>query len=194
MQLIKAGLLASFLALGLPGLTPALAADKPATTSNADAQASEASIRELMEVTHARKMLDDMTVNVQGMLRKQIQQTMPESGLNEKQRQILDDMQTQIVKVFTDEMKWDNLEPMFVEIYRKSFTQGDIDDLIAFYKSKTGQKMLARMPLVMQNSMQFMQTRMQSLVPKLQQIEADARARLKAAGAQNQQPAQPRKN
>ncbi len=199
LQFVKAGLLASFLALGLAGLTPALAADKPAAAaatpaSKADAPASEASIRELMEITHSRKMLDDMMANVQAMLRKQIQQTTPESGLNEKQKQILNDMQAKMVKLFTDDMKWENMEPVFIEIYQKTFTQGDIDDLITFYKSKTGQKMLAKMPLIVQNSMQIMQDRMQSLIPKLQQIEADTQAQLKAAREQNPEPNKPRKN
>ncbi len=197
MQFTKAGLLAALLALGLIGLTPALAADKAPAAAPAgtpEAPASEASIRELMEITHSRKMLDDMMANVQVMLRKQIQQTAPENGLNEKQKQILNDMQEKTLKLFTDEMKWESLEPVFIDIYRKSFTQDDIDGLIAFYKSRTGQKMLSKMPMVMQNSMQIMQERMQSLIPKLQQIENDTQAQLKAAREQNQEAAKPRKN
>lgn len=53
-------------------------------------------------------------------------------------------------------------------IYDKSFTLSDLEGVIAFYKSKVGQKLLAKMPTITQESMASGQAWGQSLVPKLQ--------------------------
>jgi len=43
-----------------------------------------------------------------------------------------------------------------VDIYEKHFTEGDIDDLTIFYQSKTGQKMLDKMPHITKDIMTVM--------------------------------------
>lgn len=41
-----------------------------------------------------------------------------------------------------------------VPVYQKHFTKGDIDNLVAFYSSPTGEKILREMPSVMADAMQ----------------------------------------
>jgi hypothetical protein len=43
-----------------------------------------------------------------------------------------------------------------VPVYQKHLTKGDIDGLVAFYSSPTGQKMLKELPEIMAESMQTM--------------------------------------
>ncbi len=179
MRFIKNGLLVLFLVLGVSGLNAALAADA------ADAPASEASIREMMELTQSRKMLDGALLQVQGMMKKQAQQAMSEGRHTPEQQKILGDMQDKMMAVYKEEMSWDKMEPMFIEIYKKSFTQGEVEGVNAFYRTKAGQAMLAKMPVVMQNTMQAMQTHMQSLQPKLEKIENDAKAQMAEAESKN---------
>lgn len=171
MQFIRISLCAILLVLGTISKS-AFAADVPA---------SEASIRELIEVTQSRKMLDGLMAQTAIMLKAQIQQSIPGKKYTAKQQEILNEMQNKIVAVFIDEMKWESLEPMFVDIYKKSFTQSDMDDMISFYKSKAGQNMIAKMPLVMQNTMQAMQGRMALLMPKLEKIQNETITQMKAA-------------
>ncbi len=200
MQFIKAGLLASFLALGLTGLNPALAADKAAAATAAapagtpEAPASVASIREMMEITHVREMLEDLMGSVRGMFKNEIRQSMAGRQLNARQQEIFADMQTQMMAEFDNEMKWEALEPLFVEIYRKSLSQADVDGAIAFYKTKAGQDILAKMPAIMQNSKEAMREYLDAMEPRMKKIEDDAKARIAAAGNDPQDKAKPRKD
>jgi hypothetical protein len=166
MKLLKAAL------LFLLAIQPAMAAETPA---------SDQSIRELMEVTRSRQMLDATLAQVDQVMQQSMQQAVAGTELNAEQQKVMADMRGRIVALFKNEMKWETLEPMFVEIYRKSLSQGDVDGMLAFYRTETGQAVINKMPLVMQNTMVAMQARMASMTPKLQELQADAVERMKAA-------------
>ncbi len=66
----------------------------------------------------------------------------------------------------------------------------------AFFRTPTGQSVIAKMPIVMQQNMQGMQGRMADMIPRIQQIEKDMGAQLQAqresqAGSAPSQSAQP---
>jgi uncharacterized protein len=86
-----------------------------------------------------------------------------------------------MMAVLGEELDWNTLEPIYADIYTQSFTQQEIDGMIAFYKSEPGQAVLAKMPIVMQKTMQAMQARMASMMPKIEKIRLDAMTQLKAA-------------
>lgn len=49
---------------------------------------------------------------------------------------------------------WDEVMKAMMPAYKKHFTKGDIDTLIAFYSSPTGQKLLRELPAIMGESME----------------------------------------
>lgn len=77
-------------------------------------------------------------------------------------------------RFFKEEMSWDKMEPLFVDVYKKSFSQSDVDGMIQFYKTPAGQSVVKKMPLVMQNSMQVMQQRMSTVMPKIMQLTEES--------------------
>jgi hypothetical protein len=69
---------------------------------------------------------------------------------------------------------------MYVRIYQKSFNQQEIDSLIAMYKSPAGQMLLAKMPIVLQNTMGEMQQLMQPVMQRIQRMQQDVVAQMQA--------------
>jgi hypothetical protein len=53
-------------------------------------------------------------------------------------------------------MPWEQMTQATVPVYQKHFTNGDINNLIAFYSSPTGQKFLHEIPEVTGENMQAM--------------------------------------
>ena len=80
-----------------------------------------------------------------------------------------------------EEMTWDKLRPLYVQIYQESFTQEEIDGLIAFYESPAGVAFVEKMPFVMQKSMSIMQSRMAPMMEKMKAAIKEAIAEPKAA-------------
>jgi hypothetical protein len=90
-------------------------------------------------------------------------------------------MRSKINALFKEQMKWAALEPAFVDIYRKSFSQREIDGMLSFYQSETGRAVITKMPVVMQHTMQFTQNLMSDLLPKIQEMQIETIELLKAA-------------
>lgn len=152
---------------------------KPArSASEAHKSASEAQVRQLMEVAGVNRMLSEMAsqINTQlaGMMQGQLP-CVPASYWNgfltsEGFRQVTDAV---------------------VPVYQKHFSAADIEGLIRFYRSPLGKKMVAQMPAVMSESMQAGQAwgrdRAQAMLADLQKSgRIDAQGRCPAT-----QPASP---
>jgi hypothetical protein len=133
----------------------------------ADTKPSDQSIRELMRVAESRKMLDSMMGQYDMVMKSSMQQALEGENFTPEQQKQLDVFLTEITLAFKQEMNWDRLEPLFVKIYRDSFSQEEVDGMLAFYKSPAGQAVIHKMPLVLQNTM----TEMQKLMgPALQKV------------------------
>lgn len=149
----------------------------------ADAPASEATVREFLAVTKAKDVLDSVWGQIDQSMDMGIKAALNGQAVTPEQQKIIDGMRSKIVAIFKDELAWDKLEPVFLEVYEKSFTQKELEPIIAFYKTPAGQAMVAKMPVVMQNTNAAMVGRIQAMMPRIQQMERDMMADLKAQGA-----------
>ncbi len=86
-----------------------------------------------------------------------------------------------MVTLLKNEYKWEILEPKFIQIYKDSLTQDEVDGMIAFYKTPSGQTVIKKMPVIMQQSMMASQSMTQALIPKMQEIQQEFIAEIKAA-------------
>lgn len=157
-------------------LQPAFAADP--------APASDASIKELLKITESQKLIDESMKNVDNMMLNSMRRALSGQKLVPDDQKIIDAMRAKMTALLKEEMTWEKFEPRVIDIYRKTFSQEEIDGMTAFYKSKAGQAVVAKMPQVMHNSVQSMQEMMSTVTPKLMQLQKDTVAELKAAKPQ----------
>lgn len=54
------------------------------------------------------------------------------------------------VKWAESTLSWERMGPRMTELYMQAFTEAEVRELTAFYKTPTGQKTLAQMPMLMQ--------------------------------------------
>jgi tetratricopeptide (TPR) repeat protein len=52
-------------------------------------------------------------------------------------------------------INWDAMGPRMIELYLQTFTEGEIRDLLAFYRTPTGRKALEKLPVLMQEGMKI---------------------------------------
>jgi uncharacterized protein len=75
---------------------------------------------------------------------------------------------------FAKEIKWEEIKPKLVELYVKEFSESELTELHAFYKTPTGQKTIEKMPAVMQQSArvgnEYAQSKGESLQLRLKEI------------------------
>ncbi len=145
----------------------ALAASAAASGVAQAAPASAESIERLLALTRVETLLDSMYGNLEQLMRQNMRQSLGDRPLTAEQRRVIDELPGRFSKVMRQEFNWSTLKPMYVRVYQESFEQPEIDGLIAFYASPTGQAFVDKMPLVMQKSMALMQEQMRTLVPRM---------------------------
>jgi uncharacterized protein len=172
-KIVVAALIAAGVAA--PALMPA------AYGADADKPPSEQSIHELLAVLQAHNMVDTMMRQMNANFGSMMKQAMGERQLSERQQQIADDARGKIEALLREQLQWSNFEPMMIHVYQSTFSQKDVNGMIAFYKTPTGQAVIAKMPMVVQQTMQAMQERTASLLPQIQQIQRDMTSQMKEA-------------
>jgi uncharacterized protein len=120
-----------------------------------------------------------------------MQQALAGQQLNAKQKKILDDVGREISALVKQELRWPAVEPMMIEVYRNTFSQREVDGMLAFYRSDVGQAVIDKLPTATHQTMTSIQRLAQTLTPKLVQLEKDTAAQLKAAGEPEQAGALP---
>ena len=131
-------------------------------------------------------MVDTMNSQMQSMLKNSMQAATQGQKVTPKVQKEIDDIQQEMASETKEVLSWSKLESMYIRVYQKSFTAQEIDGLIAFYKTPTGQALLTKMPIVLQNTMtevqQMILPMVQRMQQKQQQIATELQSQKKAGG------------
>ena len=156
-------------ALGLS--LPLLGFAQQTTQTASDAPATKEDIQKYLDVMHSREMMAKMVDAMSAPMHKMFH----EQFLKDKDK-LPPDFEDRMAKMMDDSMKsfpWDEMLDSMVPVYQKHFTKGDVNALIAFYSTPTGQKLLRDMPAIMQeameNMMPLMQKQMEAMNARMRQ-------------------------
>jgi hypothetical protein len=164
--------------LVLTAAQPLLAQNVPPT---------EDSVRQLLGLLQTHLVLDGAMNNLDSVMQKSMEQARQTQGtaLNAKQQQIIDQFRAEMVSAIKDELAWSKIEPGIVSAYVKTFSQKEINDMITFYSSPSGQSIASKLPLVSRQMTTDINERVLPLVQKMKQAQGDMMTRLKAAANEN---------
>ena len=151
-----------------------------ASASNAAPPTAD-SIDALLVATKSESLIESMYANMEQMMRQGMAQAVSGKSVSAEQQRVLDAAPKQFAAVMREELSWSKLKPMFTEIYQESFSQEEIDGLIAFYASPAGRAYIDKMPLVMQKTMTVMQSRMPAMIERMRAAREKALADAKLA-------------
>lgn len=78
--------------------------------------------------------------------------------------------ETQLRKFYDKYMSAKSLREDVITIYMETFSEKELKEIMAFYKTETGQKTLDKLPELVQRSMQIAQTRVMENMFELQKM------------------------
>ncbi|MFZ6871500.1 DUF2059 domain-containing protein [Undibacterium sp. Di27W] len=128
---------------------------------------TQASVKELLVLTNSQQMLKSIEAQMDGMMKSVMTKALKDKGVTAEQQAIMDKFRDKVILIHREEMTWEKLEPVFIEIYSNSLTQEDVDGISAFYKSPAGKSFVSKMPGMMQQSMSAMQQKMAPMMDKI---------------------------
>jgi hypothetical protein len=137
------------------------------------ASATDQQVDHLMEVMRVEQTLNAILPQIRASQQQMVSQLTTDKPLTDEQRKRLDAFLDRSSERIATALAWKNMQPVYRDIYRQTFTAEDIDAMVAFYGSQAGQNLLDKMPQLMQNSMAAVQ---KMLVPILQDMQKDLEA------------------
>jgi uncharacterized protein len=107
--------------------------------------------------------------------------------------ELVDAIHAEARNFFQENFNWEIMKPKLAKLYADNYTEAELKDIIAFYQTPTGQKTLAKMPVLMQQSLTMSMSGVQANMPEFQrrisgliqeyQKKAQAAAAVAAAAA-----------
>ena len=122
----------------------------------------------LLVAMDSQKQVELMQQAMGPMMRSAMEQMTKARPITPEQQATLDRMTAKAGALVREQLSWEQMRPMLLQIYGETFDAGEVEGLITFYESPTGRAFVAKMPMVMQKSMAINQQRMQGLMRSMQ--------------------------
>lgn len=151
------------------------------STSAMATPASDGSIKQLLTVTKAQRLLNSMHAQVNALMDNSIRMELKGKQPTAKQQKAIKHMKTQMIAILQQGMSWKKLEPVYIRLYKDSFTEEEIKGMLAFYKTAAGQAVINKMPLLMRKTMVEIQQMSAGMAPQMQKVQQEFASEMAAA-------------
>jgi hypothetical protein len=138
------------------------------------------SIERLMEVTDVKKMISAMHAQVTGVATELMDGAVKGKVLSAADRRTIETERERILQDFFREMSWEKMKAAYIPLYQEKFTQEEVDGMLAFYESPSGQAYMKKMSGVVESARMLMR---QQLVPVMKTIQVTAQETAARVGA-----------
>jgi uncharacterized protein len=129
---------------------------------------SDASIDELLMLSKVNQIADAVMVPMEQMMRQNIAAFQQGKQVTSQERQSIENFIPKAMQIARDELAFNNLRNLYIEIYKATFTQEEVDGLIIFYKTPAGLALVNKMPAIAQKTMTLIQAKIQPMNVRMQ--------------------------
>lgn len=133
--------------------------------ANAQELTKEAKIERLLVLMKVDAMMDQMYNQMMNMAQAP-------SGATPEQRAKQKEIQGKILDILKGNMA--KMRPEYVKIYGETFSDEEINGMLAFYNSPAGRAMIEKTPILMPKIMAVVQARMAAVTPEIQRLIKEA--------------------
>lgn len=135
----------------------------------ADTASHNASAEKFLALANADKLGTPVYMQVQQMFAQRFAQTKAPAS----KQPVLESYQAKANAALDNAIGWNKLKPKMVDLYTQTFTEQELKDLVKFYESPLGRKVLREMPKVTQQSAQLTQQTLEPAVPVVNKLLED---------------------
>ena len=93
--------------------------------------------------------------------------------LSPEQEKSMGEFQDKVTTLVSGALSWEKLKPAYVKLYAEAYTEPQMDDIVAFYKSPTGQAMVANNSVLLPKASAIVQKQLAGAMPEIQKLIRD---------------------
>ncbi len=135
----------------------------------ADAASHAAEAEAFLKLARA----DKLTVPVYAQVQQMFAQGFAQAKAPESKKAVLERYQAKANAELDKAVGWPVLKPELVKLYTNAFSEQELKELMAFYQSPLGKKVLENMPMLTAESARLTQAKLQSAVPQVNKLVAE---------------------
>src|SRR5579859_3808675 len=130
----------------------------------ADPASKAAKIDQLFVAMNVEAQQKQVMAQMQQMVMAQVKAQIPSAGDQAK----AEELQKKMFALIADETSWQKIKPVMAKAYSDTYTEPEIDGILAFYKSPAGKAMVDKQPALMGKVMTGMQAQMSTIMTDIQ--------------------------
>jgi hypothetical protein len=139
------------------------------------------SIDTLLVLTKSERILDSMSGTIDRSMTMGMRSAFGNQTPTPEQERVIENVRVKMNEIFHEEMRWERLKPIYVQVYQQTFTQDEVDGLIAFYRTPAGQALIDKMPQALQATLEALQPITADMMRKGQEVARQAVAEARNA-------------
>ena len=143
---------------------------------------SEESLNQMIQVMEVQKTIELMLAQVERNMKASMDQSFQAALKGNEptaaQRDAAEKFQKKANDILKEELSFAKLKEVYLQVYGDTFSQDEVDRIIAFYGSPAGKAMVEKIPVAMQKANTILQGRMGPMMQKLQKVQDDFNAEL----------------
>ena len=118
-------------------------------TARADEASRRVKAQEMVALLHMDTLMQQMMDIMQKQMSTNLRQLCAcDKTETQQQQALLDDFTKKAFTLVESRMGWKAIEPEILDLYARTFTDEELDGMLAFYKSPAGISMIAKMPSI----------------------------------------------
>lgn len=137
-----------------------------------DAKLLHKEIEKMFELTNVSAMTDQIYHHIGGMWQEMISDMNVPKDKEASVQKYFNELET----LLHEDLSWEKMKAPLIDVYARVYTLEEVKAINEFYESPVGKKLLEKMPLVINESMQVSQRLVKDMMPKIQALAAELKA------------------
>jgi uncharacterized protein len=140
--------------------------------ARADDASHRAKAKEMIEILHMERMVSSLMDNAMKQTTSVTAQRY--GGQMPPDVQVsLANFQKKLATLMEPQVGWTGVEPEFIRLYTETFTEEQLDQMLAFYRSPTGKALVEKQPMINEEAAKLLQARAATLQPQVRDMFND---------------------
>jgi uncharacterized protein len=134
------------------------------------AEPSDTDIDRLLKASRAESLLAGVVPQMEAVQQQEFDKHFAGKEMTDEQKAEVARIQSKTQEIVRKALSWEEMRPVYLDVYKKTYTREDVRAITKFYESAAGQRMLDKNPALMQNIMSAVQLKM---VPMLEELQGE---------------------
>ena len=138
---------------------------------------TDQSINEMMGAMRLEALLNQalkqMDEGMSKAMEQSLQQSLKGKELDPTQKTAVENFRKRFAATMNEELSFTKVKDIYMQAFRETFTEDEVNAIIAFYKSPAGKAITEKNPAAMQKANGLMQARIGPMTLKLQTMQEE---------------------